>query len=124
MADFPGLAKRTATDEEVTVADQSNLVKKSRYAYLRMEAVFVQGLTDGKGGYTIWKTIDKQLAHLRLKGPRYTEAFYKFIVDEDKRLFDGTRTLAAIKTQELTKFNMPTDTKIEAIVLNLPEHSV
>ncbi|KAH9819448.1 hypothetical protein DFH28DRAFT_886210 [Melampsora americana] len=96
MADFPGLGHRIATDEAVIAEATNNLAKKSRYAYLRMQAVCLEVSTQGNGS-AIWKSVDQQLGNLRLNGARFTEVFYKLVLEEDKILFNGVNTLDDIK---------------------------
>ncbi|KAH9810167.1 hypothetical protein DFH28DRAFT_1111080 [Melampsora americana] len=118
MADFPGLDKRTATDEEVIAEATNNLAKRSRYAYLRMQAVFLEVSTQGNGS-SIWRAVDQHLGLLQLNGARFTEAFYKLILDKDKRIFNGQNKLADIK--KLANFKIPDNEAVTVAVAALSQ---
>ncbi|KAG0148697.1 hypothetical protein CROQUDRAFT_654530 [Cronartium quercuum f. sp. fusiforme G11] len=67
-----------------------------------MEAVFLQIKSQGDGNAAVWKRVDGRLAQLRLKGPRFTEAFYKLVLDADNLLFNGKNTVTDL--EDLTDF--------------------
>ncbi|KAG0144782.1 hypothetical protein CROQUDRAFT_659603, partial [Cronartium quercuum f. sp. fusiforme G11] len=82
-----------------------------------LEAVFLQIKSKGDGNAAIWKRIDGRLAQLCLKGPQFTEAFYKLVLDADNLLFNGKNTVNDL--EDLTDFELPTDSDSQVAIARL-----
>ncbi|KAG0147334.1 hypothetical protein CROQUDRAFT_656260, partial [Cronartium quercuum f. sp. fusiforme G11] len=55
-----------------------------------------------------------RFAQLHLKGPRFTEAFYKLVLDADNLLFNGKNTVNDL--EDLTDSELPTDSDSQAAI--------